>query len=982
MIRGLLNRITLSLVIIFILVWVWEFYVKPETSPLYTEAVAQYRNKNYDRSLELLQTAYDIDPNNTAILTLMGWDHLKKGDAKNAEPYFERAHKLSPRVLDLLLGYAYTEISLKKYETAAQYLNILKQNGVDNPDVHVAWATLYREVGRNQEAAREFQLALAMDSKNAVAIKNLKEILSVSGDVNDINLSFQPIVRPPELAYPARVNNEKFDWKTGNEWKPVYMVGVGLTASLPGHYPSDATVDTDLYDDWFQKMNALGINTIRVYSILPPAFYRSLYQYNHAGGHPPLHLLQGIVLDDPPLDDFFNHDYYAACQKEIRTTIDVLHGQGDVPAMPAHGGGLYPNDVSEWTAGIIIGKEWLSHVVTGNNQFHPDMRNYQGAYIEVPSGSATEVFLAQMVNLAAEYEETKYNWQHPVAFLNWPTLDPLHHPTESTILEEVSIRRGLGEHVPTPDPPYDDDDSVTVDPTHLHATDRLKAGYFAAYSVVPYYPDFLNYDPRYQTVRDSEGGNSFFGYLKDLKAHQAGIPLVIVDYGVPSSRGVGHFNPGGLDQGGKTERQQGEILARMTRNIYDAGGAGGFIFEWLDQWFRQTWLVRNFEVPMENKLLWKNPLDPAEYSGLVAAQPGRREVHRLGGDPAEWENKPAVYSKTDSKLFQPQGDRYDSARNLKSLYADADEAYLYLRLVVQKLDNDNDGQPDWKDANYLIGVSTLPDKAGLQYLPFIAPVRFPMGMTYAIQIAGPEFSHIWIASSYDPYQVFPVEGIPAQSALGLKLGWKPSLTENGTFESQIVEPNRRRFARNGKYFSPQRYDRGILRYGSLDPASPDYDSLAEWHANVRTNTIDIRIPWGLLGVTDPSTFRVFAGIERDGTVTNVETPHFLMTVFSYRPLENARMRPIMEQGHVISDALPGMTGPATVLSAGYQYYRWPGWTTPEYSLRLKDSYVMLRKAIQALPAAPAAAAVTHPRTTQQLGDRGPEPSGKKLRAGK
>jgi hypothetical protein len=275
---------------------------------------------------------------------------------------------------------------------------------------------------------------------------------------------------------------------------------------------------------------------------------------------------------------------------------------------------------------------------------------------------------------------------------------------------------------------------------------------------------------------------------------------------------------------------------------------------------------------------------------------------------------------------------------------------------VDKLDNDGDGQPDWKDVNYLIGISTDPGHAGLSYLPFIAPVRFPMGMTYAIQIAGPEFAHIWIASAYDPYHVVRVEGIPSQTVLGPKLGWKPQVTANGTFESQIIEPNRRRFGRDGRYFPPQRYDRGILRYGSLNPGSSDYDSLAEWHANVRTNTIDLRIPWGLLGVTDPSSFMVVAGLEKDGTVMTNRTPGFLMVVFSYRPLESARMRPIMEQGHVIADALPGMTGPATMLSAAFKNYLWQGWDTPEYKLRLKLSYAILQKAMQSLPEAPAAAA--------------------------
>jgi tetratricopeptide (TPR) repeat protein len=964
------NRITASLVIIVLLIVMWEFYVKPETSPLYTEAVAQYKNKNYDRSLQLLESAYNIDPNNTATLTLMGWDYLKKGDPKRAEPYFERAHRLAPHVLDLLLGYAYTEIALKKYERAAEFLNILKKNKVDTPDVHVAWATLYREVGRSRDAAREFQLALALDKHNEVAAKNLRELLDVQGDVGEVSLSFQPIVRPPTLTYTARAVGEHLEWHEGKAWKPVYLKGVSLTAALPGHYPINSATDPATYEKWFGQMSDLGANTLHLYTILPPAFYRTLYQYNHASGHQPLRVLQGVVFGDPPQDDLFNHQYYAACQKAIETTIDVLHGQGDVAATPAHPGGLYPNDVSEWVTGILIGDEWLSHVVTGNNQLHADMGSYRGTYVQVSAGNATEVFLAQMINYAAEYEQKKYNWEHPLAFQNWPTLDPLHHPTESTVLEELSIRRSLGEHVGMPEPPYDDDDSVSVDPTHLKPSPQLAAGYFAAYSIFPYYPDFLDYDPHYLQVRDAEGSDPFLGYLQDLKAHQRGIPLVVTDYGVPSSLGIGHFNSAGFDQGGRTERQQGQILARLSRNIFDAGAAGGMVFEWLDEWFRQTWLVRNFEVPTDRKPLWTNWMDPAEYSGLVAADPQDREVHHLDGDPKEWQDKPPVYMEVQANQFKPAGDRYDPARHLKALYADTDEGFLYLRLAVEKLDNDGDGKPDWGHVNYLIGVSTLPNKAGLTALPFIAPVRFPMGMTYAINLSGPELSRIWIASCYDPYKVAAVEGIPSQTVLTLKLGLKPEITDEGTFESQIIEPNRRRFARNGKYFPPQRYDRGILRYGDLNPASPDYDSLAEWHANVQTNTIDLRIPWGLLGVTDPSSLKVFAGLESDGTVDTVDTPGFLFAVFSYRPVESARLRPLMEQGQPIADALPGMTGPVTVLSAAYKYFRWEKWDQPQYELRTKDSYSILAKAFHTLPESPPAGAAPRQPVAQQNTDGG------------
>ena len=964
--RLLKNRIILSLAVIAAVTYVWEFWIKPVTGPLYTAAVSEYKSQNYSRSLQLLRQAYQINPNDTAILGLMGWNYLKLGDAKTAEePYFRRAHDLAPRVVDITLGYAYTEIALGKFAEATQLLTQLVAQGENTADMHVARGALYRQLGRNRDAAREFQLALARDEENSVAAKNVRELYNISGDVGKASLEFPAFERPKDLRYPARVQGEFLAWRTGDTWKPVYLAGVSLSATLPGRFPIEAVSDVAVYTDWLNKISDLGANTVRVYTILPPAFYRALYEFNKSPSRRPLWLLQGVAFADPPRDDMFEGSYYQACQKDLREAIDVLHGQGDVAPARGHAGGVYTYEVAPWVTGFLVGQTWLSHVVTANNLLHPDVESYQGAYIEVPAGSPTEIFLAQMINYAVEYEASKYNWQHPAALVSWPTLDPMRHPTESTLLEEVSIRRAQGERLPTPVGPYDDDDGVSLDPTHLHPRPGFVAGYFAAYSVFPFYPDFINRDPRYQAVRDGEGSNPFLGYLQDLKANHRRIPLVIADYGIPTSLGIGHFSAAGFDEGGKTEQQQGQLLARFTRNIYDAGAAGGMVFEWVDQWFRESWLQRWYAVPRDRRVLWSNLMAPAGRYGLLAADSGRRAVHLLGGDASEWANTPPLYAKVEPRLSQPLGDRYDPARDLKALYADADEAFLYLRLAVAKLDNDNDGQPDWQAVNYLIGVGTAPHLAGLTYLPFITPVRFPMGMTYAIQLAGPGSSRIWIASTYNPFQIMPVEGIPTQTILESKLDWKPTLSASGNFESQVIEPNRRRFARAGRYFPPQRYDRGILHYGTLNLQSPDYDSLAEWHANLQTNTVDLRIPWNLLNVTDPSSFQVFAGLEKDGTVDTAETPGFVMAVFSYRPLEGARLRPIMEQGHPVADALPAMMSPTTISAAALKQYRWAGWNVPHYNLRLKDSFPMLRRAFQSLPASPGASERPAPPLARQ-----------------
>lgn len=950
------NRIGLSLLLILLGALLWEFYAKPVTGPLYTGAVNEYRNGHYKKSLGLLHRAYKIDPNDTSVLTLMGWNDLKTGRPQVALDRFRRAHRLSPDSPDTILGYADTEIALGHYQRADELLALLKKQGHESADVRMAWGSLYRHLGHNRDAARQFERVLVLRSKDELALKNLRQIYNLKGPIHPSRLHFHKVARPAKLTCPFRVDGNFFEETAGDQWEPVYLTGVDLNAALPGSFPTGSVTDQDTYLKWLQMIGNLGVNTVHAQNILPPAFYHALDLYNHEASHRPLWLLQGIPFPAPPSnDDLFNKDYYQSCLQELRDAVDVIHGQGDVASNHLHSGGLYPNSVSRWVAGFVVGNTWLSHLVLDNNALYPDLLSYQGLYIRVPSGSPTEIFLAQMIDHLADYEEKRYNWQHAAAFLNWPSLDPMRHPTESTMSEEMGIRRSLGERFRTASGPYDDDDSVAVDPSHLKATRKFPAGYFADYNVFPFYPDFLDLDPTYLKANDGAGMDPLYGYLRDLKAHTRGLPLLISAYGIPTSLGIGHFNPAGFNEGGQTEVQQGKLLARFTRNIYDSGAAGGMVYEWLDEWFRRSWLTRNYEVPEENKPRWKNFMDPAEYYGLVATDTSGHEKHRLDGNSLEWNNRPAFYSKSQLGPAHPLGDEWDRARDLRALYVDADEGFLYLRLVVGSLAAGRTGRPDWNKVNYLIGIGTDPGHAGLTYLPFIAPLRFPKGMTFAIQLAGPEASHIWIASSYNPYQIVPVAGIPSETSLAQKLGWTPDLTDSGTFESEIIEPNRRRFGRNGKYFPPERYDRGILRYGTLDPASPDYDSLAEWHANTQSNTIDVRIPWTLLYVTDPSTLGIFAGLEKDGTVMTTRTPGFTLAAFSYRPRQALQMRPIMEQGHPISDSLPPLSGPMMMSPNSLRKYTWAPWSQPQYILRQKRSYPILQKELLTLPPIPLSA---------------------------
>ena len=90
--------------------------------------------------------------------------------------------------------------------------------------------------------------------------------------------------------------------------------------------------------------------------------------------------------------------------------------------------------------------------------------------------------------------------------------------------------------MPEASPEYDND-VIAVDATKMHATAAYAAGLFASYHAYPYYPDFLVLDSGYAAARTVEGPSSYVGYLRELVAYHGDIPVVISEYGVPSSRG-------------------------------------------------------------------------------------------------------------------------------------------------------------------------------------------------------------------------------------------------------------------------------------------------------------------------------------------------------------------------------------------------------------------------------------------------------------
>lgn len=420
----------------------------------------------------------------------------------------------------------------------------------------------------------------------------------------------------PLNSLPFKVSGDHIARYQNAGYRSMILKGINLGSSPPGYFPGEIAyaITPDTYENWIESIAEAGFNTIRVYTLHPPAFYEKLAEYNQKHPEAPLLLFQGIWLEE--VEDPYNPAAYdlinrkSSFGKEIEEAVNCIHGNGDIPFRYGKAYGIYRTDISRWTAGYILGREVAPQEVDTTNKFHPGLNSFTGNQFSITGGSATEVFVTEMLDRAVTFEATGYSVRRPVSFSSWPTLDPLNHPTEI----------------------YTDEDIASFDITKISGATQ-QAGLFASYHAYPYYPNFISQQPEYQTYSDSYGMNSYLGYLSALKDHYSDIPLVIAEFGVPSSWGSAHQSFSDMHHGSYSEIQQGEKNLRMMNNMLDAGCAGGFMFAWMDEWFKRTWIVLYLEAYglesgseiIPTRQLWHNETSPEQCFGLIAFDQKERE---------------------------------------------------------------------------------------------------------------------------------------------------------------------------------------------------------------------------------------------------------------------------------------------------------------------------------------------------------------------
>lgn len=566
-------------------------------------------------------------------------------------------------------------------------------------------------------------------------------------------------------------------------YTPFFIKGVNLGTAVPGKSFTEFPQDISTYREWLNQMKTLNINTLRIYTLLPPTFYKAFYDYNTENPEHPIYLLQEIWPEENPKDhNYLLPEYNAAYQKEIEYAVHAVHGNISIPKRSYRAYGAYAYDISAYLIGYLVGRELEPDEVIATNNLNPDY-HFKGTYLYgEKAASPTENWLAASCDYALDVETKAYGHRALVSVVNWPTLDPLTHFSETALTPEGTLD--------TKAPPKGAvgltyNDKVVVDINHIGIHKDEMPGLFGSYHIYPNYPDFMNNDPSYSEYRDELGSFRYGGYLEAFMAQHSKYPALVAEYGISTSMYTAHVAPDGNNHGGLSEVAQGKEIIRMSRAIEKEGYAGGLIFEWIDEWTKKTWTTEPYMIPYNRHMLWHNAMDPEQNYGLI-----------------DYEGLP-----------QALATYYDNPNTaLSKIQASTNATYLTLVLTY------NSEAAAQKNTAVTIDTHTRPDGPSV-----------------------PEF----ILRLEDQSQLMVNPGYN-----WTKGKFETVLAPLTQYEDLQMITNGESLLKNGVRIAPIKISLSQLNTGRFDVDQNQIDR--------NGNTITLRLPYGLIGISDPSSLQVLS----------------------------------------------------------------------------------------------------------------------------
>src|SRR5947208_2206408 len=312
-----------------------------------------------------------------------GWRAYRAGDAAEAVRRFSAADSLCPGEHGAQVGLGFALFRLgRAQEAAGRFLLALRSDAAD-ADAWYGLGLARARLGDRRQAVLAWRRALRAVPGYPDAEQELLALGLHSG------LALPAARRGPEPQVPARTAGDGFEVRAADGWRPFYVKGVNLGAALPGKFPSEFPGDDSTHARWLRLMPEAHANTVRLYTILPPAFYRAFRQWNEAHPDRALWLVHGVWAEPPPGNDYDAVSWKAEFRAEMRRVVDLVHGRARIGARPGHAFGRYDADVADHVLAYLIGREWEPHSIERYNARRRGRTGYAGRFLTIDRGAGT-----------------------------------------------------------------------------------------------------------------------------------------------------------------------------------------------------------------------------------------------------------------------------------------------------------------------------------------------------------------------------------------------------------------------------------------------------------------------------------------------------------------------------------------------------------------------------------------------------------------
>lgn len=344
------------------------------------------------------------------------------------------------------------------------------------------------------------------------------------------------------------ISNDKF-YLNSSEFR---VKCIGLEAFMPGESPESGDYPASLdYAYALSKIKQANANTVYLMTGDPANLQASFFQEAKKQG---IYIILGLWFNGEAdnysntVGDFQSTNFKNHVTNLIWKFIDKVHN-------------INGTNYSSQILYYVLGNEFLTWAVNATTAAHPGITSYNGTFLRVSNSTATECFLAEMMDYAKTCEARNYGETHYITYHNWIEVWPL--PLTNRFLDIIS---------------------------------------FNLYS---YWPSF---------VSSHSGGSGtltpYQGALEEIASGFPDKPFMVSEFGISVA-------PSNETTGTNDDGQSNEISLRWaditTANRYIAGCS---VHELFDQWWKDD-AVGLRPSPDQDE---HDPTDREEYFGIISVE--------------------------------------------------------------------------------------------------------------------------------------------------------------------------------------------------------------------------------------------------------------------------------------------------------------------------------------------------------------------------